>query len=61
MQFTPDTMASDITGFSVYNKETGGLDYKPGAAMCNLFLADEINRTSVSYTHLDVYKRQVCG
>ena len=46
MQFTPDTMASDITGFSVYNKETGGLDYKPGAAMCNLFLADEINRTS---------------
>lgn len=46
MQFTPDTMASDITGFSVYNKETGGLDYKPGAALCNLFLADEINRTS---------------
>lgn len=46
MQFTPDTMASDITGFSVYNKETGGLEYKQGAAMCNLFLADEINRTS---------------
>lgn len=46
MQFTPDTMASDITGFSVYNKETGGLDFKPGAALCNLFLADEINRTS---------------
>lgn len=46
MQFTPDTMASDIVGFSVYNKETGGLDYKPGAALCNLFLADEINRTS---------------
>lgn len=46
MQFTPDTMASDITGFSVYNKETGELEYKPGAAMCNLFLADEINRTS---------------
>ena len=46
MQFTPDTMASDITGFSVYNKETGLLEYKPGAAMCNLFLADEINRTS---------------
>lgn len=46
MQFTPDTMASDITGFSVYNRETGELDYKPGAAMCNLFLADEINRTS---------------
>lgn len=46
VQFTPDTMASDIVGFSVYNKETGGLDYKPGAAFCNLFLADEINRTS---------------
>lgn len=46
MQFTPDTMASDITGFSVYNKETGNLEYKPGAALCNLFLADEINRTS---------------
>lgn len=46
MQFTHDTMASDITGFSVYNKETGALEYKPGAAMCNLFLADEINRTS---------------
>ncbi|MDD6647723.1 MAG: MoxR family ATPase [Firmicutes bacterium] len=46
MQFTPDTMASDITGFSIYNKETGELEYKPGAAMCNLFLADEINRTS---------------
>ena len=46
MQFTPDTMASDITGFSIYNRETGGLDYKPGAALCNLFLADEINRTS---------------
>ena len=46
MQFTPDTMASDITGFSVYNRETGNLEYKPGAALCNLFLADEINRTS---------------
>lgn len=46
MQFTPDTMASDITGFSVYNKDTGDLEYKPGAALCNLFLADEINRTS---------------
>lgn len=46
VQFTPDTMASDVTGFSVYNKETGELEYKPGAALCNLFLADEINRTS---------------
>lgn len=46
VQFTPDTMASDVIGFSVYNKETGELEYKPGAALCNLFLADEINRTS---------------
>ena len=46
VQFTPDTMPSDITGFSVYNKATGSLEYKPGAADCNLLLGDEINRTS---------------
>lgn len=46
VQFTPDTMPSDITGFSVYNKTTGNLEYKPGAADCNLLLGDEINRTS---------------
>ena len=46
VQFTPDVVPSDITGFSVYNKETGEFDYKPGAAMCNILLADEINRTS---------------
>lgn len=46
VQFTPDTMPSDVIGFSVYNKETGGLDYKDGAIMTNLLLADEINRTS---------------
>lgn len=46
VQFTPDTMPSDITGFSVYNKNTGGLEYKPGAADCQLLLGDEINRTS---------------
>ncbi|WP_195985859.1 MoxR family ATPase [Clostridium sp. D33t1_170424_F3] len=45
-QFTPDVMPTDVTGFSVYNKATGQLDYKPGAALCNLYLADEINRTS---------------
>lgn len=45
-QFTPDVMPTDVTGFSVYNKATGKLDYKPGAALCNLYLADEINRTS---------------
>lgn len=46
IQFTPDTMPSDITGFSVYDMKTGELQYKPGAIMTNLLLADEINRTS---------------
>lgn len=46
MQFTPDVMPADVTGFNVYNKQTGQFEYKEGAAMCSLFLADEINRTS---------------
>lgn len=46
VQFTPDIMPSDLTGFSVFQKETGQFVYQPGALMCNLFLADEINRTS---------------
>ena len=46
VQFTPDTMPSDITGFSIYNKATGEFEYKPGAADCHLLLGDEINRTS---------------
>lgn len=46
VQFTPDVMPADLTGFSIYNKETDSFQYKPGAVMCNLFLADEINRTS---------------
>ena len=46
VQFTSDTMPSDIIGFSVYDKNTGALSYKPGAVMTNLLLADEINRTS---------------
>ncbi len=45
-QFTPDVMPSDITGFSIYNKATGNFEYKEGAGLCNLLLADEINRTS---------------
>ena len=45
-QFTPDVMPSDITGFSVYNKITNELEYKEGLALCNILLADEINRTS---------------
>lgn len=46
VQFTPDVMPSDILGFNMYQKETGEFRYYPGSIMCNLFLADEINRTS---------------
>ncbi len=46
VQFTSDTVPSDIIGFSVYDKETSEFVYKPGAVMTNLLLADEINRTS---------------
>ena len=46
VQFTSDVVPSDIIGFSVYDKESGRLLFKPGAVMCNLLLADEINRTS---------------
>ena len=46
IQFTPDVVPSDVTGFTVYDKETGEMNYRPGAAMCNILLADEINRTS---------------
>ncbi|MBR1704639.1 MAG: MoxR family ATPase [Clostridia bacterium] len=46
VQFTPDTMASDVIGFSVYNKENGDFEYRRGAIICNFFLGDEINRTS---------------
>ena len=46
VQFTPDVMPADITGFSMYRKETESFVYRPGAVMCNLLLADEINRTS---------------
>lgn len=46
VQFTPDVLPSDVTGFSVYNKETGRMDYKPGPVLCNLFLADELNRAT---------------
>lgn len=46
VQFTPDVLPSDITGFSIFNKATGNFEYSEGAALCNLLLADEINRTS---------------
>ena len=46
VQFTPDVMPADILGFNMFRKETGDFIYYSGAIMCNLFLADEINRTS---------------
>lgn len=46
VQFTPDVVPSDITGFTVYSKKNDSFVYRPGAAMCNILLADEINRTS---------------
>lgn len=46
IQFTPDTLPSDITGFTVFNRETNRFEYRDGAANCQLLLADEINRTS---------------
>ncbi len=46
IQFTPDLMPSDVTGFSVYNQKTGEFEFRPGAVMSNLVLADETNRAS---------------
>lgn len=46
IQFTPDTLPSDITGFTAFNRETNKFEYREGAANCQLLLADEINRTS---------------
>ncbi len=46
VQFTPDVMPSDLTGFTLYNREANRMEYRPGALMCNLFLADELNRAT---------------
>jgi MoxR-like ATPase len=46
IQFTPDTLPSDVTGLSIYNMQTGVFEYSKGAIMTNIVLADEINRTS---------------
>lgn len=46
VQFTPDVMPSDLTGFSIYRREEERFVYQPGSVFCNLLLADEINRTS---------------
>ena len=46
VQFTPDVLPSDITGYSIYQKESGTMVYQPGAVMTNVFLADELNRAT---------------
>lgn len=46
IQFTPDILPSDITGFSLLNRQSNTLEYKKGVAFCNFLLADEINRAS---------------
>ena len=46
IQFTPDIMPSDITGFSIYRQNTGNFEYHPGSIMSQMILADEINRTA---------------
>ena len=46
VQFTPDVLPSDVTGYSIYDKASGELRYQPGAILCNLFLADELNRAT---------------
>ena len=45
VQFTPDVLPSDVTGFSIPDPQ-GGMRYQPGAVLCNLFLADELNRAT---------------
>ena len=46
VQFTPDVLPSDVTGYSVLDQATGKMSYRPGAVLCNLFVADELNRAA---------------
>jgi len=46
VQFTPDVLPSDVTGYCVLNQTTGEMVYREGAVLCNLFLADELNRAT---------------
>ena len=46
IQFTPDIMPSDVTGFSIFNQKTREFEFRPGAVISNIVLADEINRAS---------------
>lgn len=46
VQFTPDVLPSDVTGYSILDQASGEMVYRPGAVLCNLFLADELNRAT---------------
>ena len=46
VQFTPDVLPSDITGYSIYDRDSSEMRYQKGAVLCNLFLADELNRAT---------------
>ena len=46
VQFTPDVLPSDVTGYTVMDPAAGKMQYQPGAVLCNLFLADELNRAT---------------
>lgn len=46
IQFTPDVMPSDVTGFSIFNQKTEEFEFRPGGVMSNIVLADEVNRAS---------------
>ncbi|MDR0946729.1 MAG: MoxR family ATPase [Ruminococcus sp.] len=46
IQFTPDVMPSDVTGFNIFNRQTSAFEFREGAVFSNLLLADELNRTS---------------
>ncbi|MFF0144825.1 AAA family ATPase [Amycolatopsis sulphurea] len=46
VQFTPDLMPSDVTGVSIYNRQTGEFEFRPGPVFANIVVGDEINRAS---------------
>ena len=46
VQFTPDVLPSDVTGYSIPDPQGQGMRYQKGAVLCNLFLADELNRAT---------------
>jgi len=46
VQFTPDLMPSDVTGVSIYDRQTGEFEFRPGPVFANILVADEINRAS---------------